>query len=414
MTARTPKKKTPAVPKADWAKAFIRAAAQLVEQLASRGLLDGDEVQRLTKSIEEAGAANPTTALGKIAALNRRLASELAQVDNLPGALKGKKLDALFESNRIIATSRDASDAFEKLLAHVKKLVPCDGATLYLVDRKTGRLNVAHSSGPAIDLIDRIEFDQGIGFSGWVAKTQRPVLFGSLKRSQPAHTGVIKSFVSVPLVVGGETIGVLNLGHADENVFTRDDLRLLTLLAAQAAGMIQKVLYEAELKNLEITDGLTGLYNRRHLTLRMQDEVNRASRFLQEFSVILLDLDDFSQYNEAFGTETGDRALAELSTLLSGHVRSSDILARYEGDRFAVILPSTNRTEALRLADRLKLAVQGHAFPRRKRLGMSAGVASYPGDATEPQELLNVADKALYESRRDGLNRIVAISAIAA
>jgi diguanylate cyclase (GGDEF)-like protein len=414
MNSRARKPVRPA-PKTDWTKGFAKGALQLVDSMEERGLLAREEVERLQQSVEEAvGEKSSTGALGKIGAFHRRLGACLTGVGVLAESAKGKKLDALFEINRLIAHTHESAECFERLVTHIRKLIPCEGATLYLVDRKSGRLNVAASMGPQIDLIERIEFERGIGFSGWVAKTKRPVLFGSLKRSQPQLAGVIKSFISVPLVVAGDTIGVINLGHSQEGVFSKDDLRLLILVASQAGGLIQKTLLLEEIRELAITDDLTGLYNRRHLMLRMQDEVARASRFIQEFSVIFLDVDNFKVYNDAYGHETGDRALADLGGVLKSMARATDILARYGGEEFVLLLPATGREEALVVAERLRLAVEGHLFPRRKRLTVSVGAATYPEDSTDPQELLGLADKALYQAKREGRNRIVALPAAAA
>lgn len=399
---------------ADWVKTFTKGAGQLIASIEERGLLEHDEIVRLRKAVDETVSESAGAALTRAGRFHGRLAACLAGDGNITDAVKARKLDALYEINRIVAGTNEPAQCFERLLVQIRKMIPCEGATLYLVDRRQGRLNVAASIGPMIDLIDRIEFDQGLGFSGWVAKTQKPVIFGSLKRSQPTHSGVIKSFLSAPLVVGGETIGVINLGHPDEEIFKKDDLRLLILIASQAGGMIQKTLMLDEMKDLAITDDLTGLYNRRHFMVRMSDEVARASRFMQEFSVVTIDLDEFKRYNDAFGPETGDRALADLGALLKSRARASDIVARTGGEEFALLLPATSRTEALLLAERLRMGVESHTFPRRKRLTISVGVATYPHEAIDPQELLTAADKALYQARREGHNRSVTLPAVAA
>ncbi len=420
MTARpTAKKTTRATPKgaprAEGARGLAKGAHELLAALEERGLLDQAEVARLVKGLDEADAdKSATDAVAKLAQFHRKLAGCLNDVNGIPESARGKKLDALFEINRVIALTEDAGECFEKLLGQVRKLIPAEGATLFLADTQTGRLKPAATAGLHIDLIERIDFEGGDGFSGWVARQQKPVLFSSLKRSQPTHGGVIKSFLSVPLVVGRQTIGVLNLGDSQENAFTKDDLRLLILVASQASGVIQKTLMLEEIKELAITDDLTGLYNRRHFMLRMNDEVARANRFVQEFSLIFLDLDEFKRYNDAYGQETGDRALKELGDVLKAVARSTDILARYGGEEFVLLLPTTGREEALIAAERIRIGIEEHVFPRRKRLTVSVGVATFPEDAAEPAELLNRADRALYQAKREGRNRIVAMPLVAA
>ena len=416
MTARpTAKKTAKAAPKGEAARGLTKGARELLGALEERGLLDQAEVGRLVKTLEEADdEKSAPEAVNKLNTFHKKLAGCLNDVNGIPESARGKKLDALFEINRVIALTEESGECFEKLLAQVRKLIPAEGATLFLADGKTGRLKPAATAGTHIELIERIDFEGGDGFSGWVARQQKPVLFSSLKRSQPTHGGVIKSFLSVPLVVGRQTIGVLNLGDSQEGAFTKEDLRLLILVASQASGAIQKTLMLEEIKELAITDDLTGLYNRRHFMLRMNDEVARANRFVQEFSVIFLDVDEFKRYNDAFGHETGDRALKELGGVLKNLARTTDILARYGGEEFVLLLPTTGREEALIAAERIRIGIEEHVFPRRKRLTVSVGVATFPEDAAEPADLLNRADRALYQAKREGRNRIVAMPLAAA
>lgn len=421
--ART-KKTSRVTPKAVAARSAVRGdagrgvaktALPLIEALEERGLLDQTETARLIRSLEEADALKSAPeAVAKIGQFHRRLATLLTGTEGITEAVRGRKFDALFEINRVIAMTERSEECFEKLLAMVRKLIPCEGATLFLLDQRTERLKAAATSGLTIDLIERIDFAGGDGFSGWMAKQQKPVLFSALKRSQPTHEGVIKSFLSVPLVVGRQTIGVLNLGHSGEGAFTKEDLRLLVLVASQASGVIQRTLMQEEIKDLTITDDLTGLYNRRHFMLRMSDEVNRANRFVQEFSLVFLDLDEFKRYNDNYGQETGDRALVEVGQVLKRVARATDIVARYGGEEFVLLLPTSGREEALIAAERIRIAVEEHVFPRRKRLTVSVGVATFPEDAADPVELLNRAGKALHQAKREGRNRIVAMPLAAA
>ncbi len=411
---KTSTKKTTTRKKAAGA-GLARAARQLVNTLEERGLFDQDELARLETSVQEIDAATgDAETVKRLASLHRKIMSCLSNVGAYSEAVRVRKLEALFEINRLVSHTAEPQECFDLLLQQIRRLIPYEGATLFLADSREGRLNVAAQVGPEIDLIDRIQFDQGAGFSGWVAQTQKPVLFGSLKRSQPSHKGLIKAFMAVPLVVGAQTVGVITLGHSEEGIFTKDDLQMLSLVASQAGGVIQKTLLLEEIRELAITDDLTGLCNRRHFMLRMNHEVARASRFLQDFSVIFMDLDEFKAYNDAFGHETGDRALVELGEILRNHARATDIVARYGGEEFVLLLPLTGRHEALAMAERLRRAVESHIFPRRKRLTISVGVATFPEDSTETQEILNMADKALYQAKREGRNRIAALPAAAA
>ncbi|HEX7881067.1 MAG TPA: sensor domain-containing diguanylate cyclase, partial [Candidatus Eisenbacteria bacterium] len=270
------------------------------------------------------------------------------------------------------------------------------------------------TAGHETDLIDRIQFDGGTGFSGWVARTQKPILFGSLKRSQPTHEGVIKSFMAAPLVVAGRTIGVLTLGHSRENAFNRDDLRLLVMVGTQAAALLQKVILEARIREVSITDDATGLYTTGHFLSRVQDESARAGRFLQEFAVVRVSMDDFADFRTAVGPEAADRAIVEVASILRGLARGTDLVARTGPSEFALLLPVTNRDEAEAAARRLAHGIDNHVFPRRKRLTASTAAVTFPEDGTDSQELLRAADNGLERARRLGRENFVEMPAVRA
>ena len=134
--------------------------------------------------------------------------------------------------------------------------------------------------------------------------------------------------MAAPLVVAGRTIGVLTLGHSTENAFTRDDLRMLVMVGTQAAALIQKVILEQRIREVAITDELTGLYNTGHFLTRVQDESARAGRFLQEFAVLRVSMNDFAEFRESVGNEAADRAVIEIASILKGLARGTDLVAR--------------------------------------------------------------------------------------
>jgi diguanylate cyclase (GGDEF)-like protein len=424
-TAATPTSKTaaraaaPTTPKgqaaAEWAKNQVRTALELMDSLEERGLLSRDEKARLAEQLEEISVEpNAEKALGRYSAFQKKLAGLVAPGADGRAPDRERGVEALFEISRQIARLHDATEAAERLLAIVAATIPCEGATLHLVEAGTGRLKVAATAGPETDLIDRIEFEGGTGFSGWVARTQKPILFGSLKKSQPAHAGVVKSFLAAPMVVAGETIGVLTLGHSRENAFTRDDLRLVVMIGTQAAALLQKSRFEARLREVAIHDPATGLYNRSHFQLRIQDEAARAGRFRHEFAIIRVSLPEFPEYRDMAGVDSANGILAEMASILNGLARSTDLVARLGDADFALLLPVTGLEEARAAADRLARGVESHVFPRRKRMRAVTGVATFPGDGTGAQELLECADNALESARQGAGTRPTEIPAVSA
>lgn len=203
-----------------------------------------------------------------------------------------------------------------------------------------------------------------------------------------------------------EVIGVLQLINARDArgavaPFDPGCERLVRALAAQAAVAIRN----ATLEDLVFKDPLTGAYNRRYFTLRIEEEAKRHARLGEPMSLVLIDLDDFKPVNDQHGHQAGDQVLREVTRVLMENSRNFSIVTRYGGDEFAVLLINTPKSGALRYADRIKRLVERHTF-HQVRLTASIGVASMPEDVTVAADLIPAADRALYVAKRLGRNTI--------
>ena len=161
-----------------------------------------------------------------------------------------------------------------------------------------------------------------------------------------------------------------------------------------------------ELERLSTTDGLTGLANHRSLIHRLEDAGIQAGQEKRAFSVLMVDVDHFKQYNDEFGHPAGDEVLKGVADILRESTRPTDCAARYGGEEFAIVMPETSVTEAIEIAEHIRARVAVNAFPGRK-ITLSIGVAEFPNDAELPHTLLAAADKALYQAKREGRNRTV-------
>jgi diguanylate cyclase (GGDEF)-like protein len=163
----------------------------------------------------------------------------------------------------------------------------------------------------------------------------------------------------------------------------------------------------ARLQHLSFTDDVTGLYNRRFFSLRLEEEVSRFRRFHRPLSVALLDLDGFKEVNDGLGHAAGDTTLRETAELLRLHSRGINLICRYGGDEFAVLLVETSKAGARRYADRIRHVLETHRFAHAHPITASIGVASLPEDVDSSAEsLLRAADASLYEAKRAGKNRV--------
>ncbi|CAN5846444.1 hypothetical protein BH11MYX3_BH11MYX3_29530 [soil metagenome] len=168
------------------------------------------------------------------------------------------------------------------------------------------------------------------------------------------------------------------------------------------------------LAQLAVTDGLTGLYNHRHFHERLTLEVERSQRSGLPLSLLMLDVDHFKQFNDTFGHPSGDEVLRQLARVLADTRRANDVVARYGGEEFAVILVDTAKFTAAKVAERVRERINGHDFseaaPRAGKLSTSIGVATFPDDGTDAEQLVRSADTALYAAKRAGRNRVVLAS----
>jgi len=198
--------------------------------------------------------------------------------------------------------------------------------------------------------------------------------------------------------------------------FAADDVETLSGLAVQAGVAIENARLHRQVEQQAITDELSGLANRRQFFEVLEREFERAQRFGQELALILLDIDDFKQVNDSpqLGHLAGDSVIRSIARTLEGLIREIDLAARYGGEEFAVLLPQTSLTGAVNLAERLRTAIAERpvAFGERSITGVTAsfGVAAGPGSGTSPLDLIASADDALYQSKREGKNRVSAPS----
>jgi diguanylate cyclase (GGDEF)-like protein len=205
----------------------------------------------------------------------------------------------------------------------------------------------------------------------------------------------------VPILFGVDLLGVIAVGPklSGERIGP-DDRQLLRTLANQSAIAIENAQAFERIRELTIVDDHTGLYNARHLHRVLDAEVTRSERYGRPFSLVFVDLDKFKAVNDSHGHQAGSAALREVGEVLRAGLRETDIATRYGGDEYVILLPEADRTQAMMVAERLRVAVAGHSFLADRGLSVhltaSFGVATWPGDGRKAEELLGRADAAMY------------------
>lgn len=223
----------------------------------------------------------------------------------------------------------------------------------------------------------------------------------------------LQFLIAISLFSSKAPVGLLFLAssEAKKENFDFDMAALLSLVGNNVSLILDKIRLFQETKRLSITDGLTGLYNRRYFYKFLDLEIARTKRYGNTFSIMLFDIDNFKHINDTYGHQAGDEVLLELANILKMISRGTDVVARYGGEEFIIILPNTTEQETITLANRVKTAVEKNIFmlnaSEAVKITLSGGIASYPQNAHDAKSLLIAADTALYSAKAAGKNKIL-------
>lgn len=271
----------------------------------------------------------------------------------------------------------------------------------------------AHEGRLTANLALGAQLAPGAGIAARALTSGRSIIENDVHNVDSYIAGFVEtqSELCVPLIFFGEKLGVLALDSARKDAFEDDDLQPLESVADICAAAIQNASYFDRMKQLAYVDGLTGIHNRRYFEMRIVEELERASRFQGRMSVIMVDIDNFKRVNDEFGHLLGDEVLRLVANILKQQLRKSDLLCRYGGEEFAIVVPETTGENALRVAEKLRRQIETHHFPGVPRsVTISCGVSEYPTQGITRDEVVAAADAALYMAKQAGRNRIASAS----
>ena len=223
-----------------------------------------------------------------------------------------------------------------------------------------------------------------------------------------------RSAMLVPMITHGKTTGLLLAESPRKGAFEDQDERFLSVLARSAAMALENAILHRKTEELTIIDELTGVSNYRYFVEKIKEEKRRAVRYDQPLSLIMIDIDWFKRFNDNFGHEVGNQVLARLTGVIKRCIRDVDILCRYGGEEFIIILPQTPEREAHKIAERIRSEVEqtefggGDGIPALK-VTVSVGVSSFPENRRSEEELINAVDQALYRAKGSGKNTVCTV-----
>lgn len=331
---------------------------------------------------------------------------------------KLKRYDTLAELIDKLNQNLSLEDTLDTLLEESYAMLGLGEVTgiVYLSDAAANRLSLARvksSSGDAL-----IKEKHGDIFDQWVLKHTQPLLvedtssdfrfdFEKLKKTSSRSVG---SVIASCMVSENRPIGIMHFDSPYAKVFNLEDLRLLATMSDIASVAIDNAQYYQRTRELAIKDGLTGLYTRKFIVERLEQELKRCALGGGFLSIMILDIDFFKKYNDSHGHLAGDAVLKNLSAVLSDYFKKQNTaVGRFGGEEFLVILPSASRQEAFLEAENVRSVIQEKIVMIRRKptsITVSIGVSCFPQDAERADDLLDKADSVLYEAKRTGRNRV--------
>lgn len=313
----------------------------------------------------------------------------------------------------------DEDDLWQNLTQKTAEILHAERASLLVIDEKSGGLEIKALIGAAT-AVDEAEPGSRVArivFAKNTAVIVSDVSRTGLPPSPPDRNYKTSSFLSCPINAGDRTIGVMSFtDRAGGESFDRGSLDLFQAISPQLAVAIDHALLKekaGEFEQLSVTDPLTGLLNRRYIEARLIEEIKRSNRHGYPMSFMMLDVDHFKSYNDLFGHPAGDEALRLVGHVIRETLRGADVAARFGGEEFSILLPQTTGEEAATIAERIRSNIEETPFPHRP-VTASIGIASCSAELCVSADLISAADKALYEAKRRGRNRVLAFESMTA
>ena len=326
----------------------------------------------------------------------------------------------LHEMAKSLTSSLEVDAVLQTIMDKVEELLSPDTWSLLLADEDTSELSFQIVKGKGSEKLKGLRLQMNQGIAGWVAMNGQAVVVPDVSADPRFWEDADKitqqkthSIVCVPVLLQERTLGVIEIlnyhGHRD---FDQFDVELLAAMADYVAIALQNAFHMKKIHELTITDDLTGLYNSRQFHNILERELKRAKRYAFQFALLFIDLDHFKEVNDTHGHLVGSRLLTDVGDVVKRCLRDSDFGFRYGGDEFVLLLPHTDSAGALKMGRRIQADLAAAKFMKEEGLNLkvsaSMGVACYPADADTKDELIHLADEAMYHVKNTTRDNVAA------
>src|SRR3989339_454315 len=323
------------------------------------------------------------------------------------------KLELLLGLNEKVNSFKEMETLVNFVVDEISNILQAKRVSLMKFDDKKNELYIIGSVGIEDEYFRSVRVRLGDPIVGIVAEERKPLLIKNIeyeskfqRAKKLSYMG--RSFIIVPILNDKKLIGAINVAdkmpvHGREVSFDETDLKIVCAIGREVAVALENVELYKELNLLTVTDPLTHIYNYRKFSDSLEFEFKRLRRSKGTLCIMMMDVDKFKSYNDTYGHLEGDALLSGLGEILKSSLRETDVVCRYAGDEFCIVLPDSERSGAKKAAEKIKDTVE--SYPFKRKVTISLGVAQYePG--IEQKELIRRADKALYESKHKGRNQV--------
>lgn len=311
-----------------------------------------------------------------------------------------------------LSSQLDLSQVLRRILVSLKTVLEYDSATLFLKEEEKYKVVAARGFTNTSRLINRTLPTTNLLLKE-IENLKAPIILNNaqddprFERWETANQ--VRGWMGVPLIRHDEFIGLMTIDNYRTAAYTQEDAKLASSFANSAAVVIENAKLFEQTQKMALTDSLTGVFNRRYFYELSQREFTRSKRYQSPMSIILIDIDHFKNVNDRFGHLAGDQVLVQFVQRIQDELRTNDILARFGGEEFIILLPETNMDDATHVAERLREVTAHYPFlliTAQTYITISLGISSFRFSTISLDHLIDESDKALYEAKQLGRNRV--------